>query len=64
VELGLQTVPQMGQGGCVLQDADRAFDANWIREALTKAGIEAIIPPKANRCFPAEFDRDIYNGGT
>jgi hypothetical protein len=41
--------------------ADRAFDANWVREALAEAGIEAVIPPKSNRRFPAEFDRDTYN---
>ncbi len=39
--------------------ADRAFDANWLREALTSAGIEPVIPPlpRSNRRFPAEFDR-------
>ena len=40
--------------------ADRAFDANWLREALAAAKIEAVIPPKSNRRFPAEFDRDTY----
>ena len=40
--------------------ADRAFDANWLREALTEANIEAVIPPKSNRRFPAAFDRDTY----
>ena len=40
--------------------ADRAFDANWLREALTDAKIEAVIPPKSNRRFPAEFDRHTY----
>ena len=39
---------------------DRAFDANWLREALDDARIEAVIPPKSNRRFPAEFDRDTY----
>ena len=37
--------------------ADRAFDANRVREALA----EAVIPPKSkrsNRRLPAEFDRD------
>ncbi len=38
--------------------ADRAFDANWLREALEEARIEAVIPPKSNRRFPAEFDRE------
>jgi transposase len=40
--------------------ADRAFDADWLREALTGAGIEPVIPPKSNRRFPAEFDQDTY----
>jgi transposase len=40
--------------------ADRAFDANWLREALAEVRIEAVIPPKSNRHFPAEFDRDTY----
>ena len=40
--------------------ADRAFDANWLRDMLTGAGITAVIPPKSNRRFPAEFDRDTY----
>jgi len=40
--------------------ADRAFDANWLREALTAARIVAVIPPKSNRRFPAEFDRHTY----
>ncbi|MFT6105506.1 MAG: transposase [Paracoccaceae bacterium] len=37
--------------------ADRAFDANWLRDALSGAGIEAVIPPKCNRRFAAKFDR-------
>lgn len=45
---------------CGLFLADRAFDANWVREALAAAKIEAVIPPKANRRFPADFDRDTY----
>ena len=40
--------------------ADRAFEANWLREALAEAGIVAVIPPKSNRRFPADFDRHTY----
>ena len=40
--------------------ADRAFDADWLRDTLTEKGIEPVIPPKSNRRFPAEFDRDSY----
>ncbi|MEI4234520.1 hypothetical protein [Roseovarius sp. D22-M7] len=45
----LITGPNCGQ-----LPADRAFDANWLRGAL----IEAVIPPKSNRRFPAGFDSD------
>ena len=38
--------------------ADRAFDANWLCDLLTSAGITAVIPPKFDRRLPAEFDRD------
>ena len=40
--------------------ADRAFDADWLRDALNGAGIEPVIPPKSNRRVPAEFDREVY----
>ena len=40
--------------------ADRAFDANKVREVLATARIEDVIPPKSNRRFPADFDRDTY----
>ena len=40
--------------------ADRAFDANRLRDARTEKGIEPVIPPRPNRRFPAEFDRDTY----
>ena len=40
--------------------ADRAFDANWLRDVLSEAKIEAVIPPKSNRRFPAEFDKETY----
>ena len=40
--------------------SDRAFDATCVREALAEAGIVAVIPPKSNRRFPADFDRDTY----
>jgi transposase len=40
--------------------ADRAFDADWLRDALNGVGIEPVIPPKSNRRCPAEFDREAY----
>ena len=40
--------------------ADRAFDANWLREKLDNLGIEPVIPPKSNRKFPPEVDKHSY----
>ena len=44
--------------GCLL--ADRAFDANWLRTALTEREIVPVIPPKSNRRLPPEFDKETY----
>lgn len=40
--------------------ADRAFDADWLRNDLLDRGITPVIPPKSNRKFPAEFDKETY----
>ena len=40
--------------------ADRAFDADWLRENLLKRNIIPVIPPKSNRKLPAEFDKETY----
>jgi len=40
--------------------ADRAFDADWLRSDLPERGITPIIPPKSNRRFMAEFDKETY----
>ena len=40
--------------------ADRAFDADGLRVALDGRGIAPVIPPKSNRRFPAEFDKETY----
>ncbi len=37
--------------------ADRAFDADWLRNDLLDSGTTPVIPPKSNRKFPAEFDK-------
>ncbi len=40
--------------------ADRAFDADWLRQALIDRKITPVIPPKSNRKFPATFDKETY----
>ena len=47
------------QANCLL--ADRSFDADErVIEPLRAAGITAVIPPKANRSKPRDYDREIY----
>ena len=40
--------------------ADKACDADWIREMIWEQGAIDVIPPKANRKLPAGFDAEIY----
>ena len=40
--------------------ADRAFDADWLREALRQEGITDVIPPRKNRKQPASYDQEVY----
>lgn len=41
--------------------ADKAFDADArVLAPLAVAGKTAVIPPKANRRLPRDFDRDTY----
>ena len=40
--------------------ADRGYDADWFRAALTSKGITPCIPPKKNRKVRIEYDRELY----
>jgi transposase len=40
--------------------ADKAFDADWLRDFLAERNIEAVIPPKSNRKNPASCDMEVY----
>ncbi|HAT8622971.1 IS5 family transposase [Legionella pneumophila serogroup 1] len=40
--------------------ADKAYDIDGFRKALTDDGIRAVIPSKKNRLNPTTNDRDIY----
>ena len=40
--------------------ADRGYDADWFRQALTKKGITPCIPPKKNRKIQYEYDKELY----
>lgn len=57
----LRETAQLIEGvSCKMFLADRAFDANWLRENLATSGIQPVIPPKSNRKFPPEFDKHSY----
>ena len=40
--------------------ADKAYDADWIRNMIWERGGMAVIPQKSNRKIPHRFDRETY----
>ncbi|NPD70021.1 transposase (plasmid) [Lichenicola cladoniae] len=40
--------------------ADRGYDANWFRTALTASGITPSIPSKVNHKVPVPHNRPLY----
>jgi transposase len=40
--------------------ADKAYDADWLRDMVSALGARANIPPKSNRKAPIEFDLRLY----
>ena len=40
--------------------ADKAYDADWIRDKIWEQGAIDVTPPKANRKLPAEVDAELY----
>ena len=40
--------------------ADKAFDADWLLKELDARGAAAVIPPKANRIQPRDYDTNAY----
>ena len=40
--------------------ADKGYDSDWFREALTDLEIEPCIPGRANRKAPVLYDTDLY----
>lgn len=43
---------------CLL--GDKAYDSDAFRRHLDQSGCQAVIPPKANRVEPADYDADLY----
>ncbi len=55
------------QAATLLQDidceavlADKAFDADELRQTIARRGAKAVIPPRSNRIAPASYDRNQY----
>jgi len=40
--------------------ADKGYDSDWFREALTAKGITPCIPPRKNRITQIAYDKDLY----
>jgi transposase len=40
--------------------ADRGYDSNWFRQALTDKGITPCIPPRKNRKVQHDYDKTLY----
>jgi transposase len=40
--------------------ADRGYDADWFRDALTARGITPCIPSRSNRKIPNPHDKTLY----
>jgi transposase len=38
---------------------DKGYDANWFRAALAARGIDACVPPKANRKEAIKYDKTL-----
>ena len=40
--------------------ADKAFDTDWLLAELDARGATAVIPPRANRKVPRDYDKHAY----
>jgi len=40
--------------------AERGYDADWFRKALSNKGITLCIPPRQNRKTQIDYDRALY----
>ena len=40
--------------------ADRGYDSNWFRQALSERGIEPCIPSTKSRKRPIDYDKALY----
>ena len=40
--------------------ADKAYDSDAFRELLTTNDCRAVIPPRANRTDPQDYDHELY----
>lgn len=40
--------------------ADKGYDSDWFRQALTSLGIEPCIPGRSGRKKPVEYDKQVY----
>jgi transposase len=46
--------------GARVMIADKGYDSDWFRQALTSLGIEPCIPGRSGRKRPVEYDKQVY----
>lgn len=39
---------------------DRAYEGDAMRQTVRDLGMEPVVPPKCNRLFPWDYDREMY----
>ena len=55
----LETLEDCGwEGTQVIMD--KAYEGDETRQLVFDLGMEPVVPPKSNRLFPWEYDREIY----
>ena len=54
----LDLLARLQPGQSVL--ADKSYDADWIRDMIWEQGAFGVIPSKANRKIPKDFDAELY----
>ena len=58
ITVAAELLTGLSQGQTLL--ADKAYDADWLRQQMKDQGAVANIPNKSNRKDPYPFDRELY----
>ncbi len=54
----MRAIPKECKGACLVMD--RAYEGDETRQLALELGFEPVVPPKANRVEPWDYDREMY----